>query len=64
MARTDGEVRRAMEAGYNKAMEDCKFGPELYVAGFVDGMLFLKDGTIPESRMEKMLREYEQMNKE
>ena len=64
MARTEGEVRRAMEAGYNKAMEDSKFGPELYVAGFVDGMLFQKDGTIPESRMEKMLREYEQKNKE
>ena len=51
------ELKKAIEAGYNKAISECKFDASLYIAGFMDGMRYQKDGTIPEDLLSKYLRE-------
>lgn len=51
------ELKKAIEAEYNKAISECKFGASLYITGFLDGMNYQKDGTIPEDLLSKFLRE-------
>lgn len=51
------ELKKAMEAGYNKAISECKFGASLYITGFLDGMNYQKDGTIPEDLLSKFIKE-------
>ena len=51
------DVKKAMAAGYDKAISECKYGASLYIAGFLDGMNYQKDGTIPEDLLSKFIRE-------
>ena len=57
MAKTREELMAVIKSGYEKALEDFKVDAGLYIAGFLDGMMYQKDGTIPESRLAKALRE-------
>jgi len=52
------QLIRAMHVGYDKALSECKTDATLYVAGFIDGMRYQNDGTIPESEFSKALREF------
>lgn len=51
------DVKKAMAAGYDKAISECKYGASLYIAGFLDGMNYQKDGTIPEDLLSKYLKQ-------
>ena len=51
------ELTKVMYQGYNAAIGKGNIGASLYARGFLDGMNYQKDGTIPEDEIAKALRE-------
>lgn len=49
------ELIRIIHKGYNAALDSCFDNKTLYVRGFLDGMKFQKDGTIPKDNLDKIL---------
>ena len=49
------ELIRIMHKGYCAALDSCFGDKALYAKGFLDGMNFQKDGTIPKGNLDKML---------
>lgn len=45
--------------GYWAALDSCFDNKSLYTRGFLDGMMFQKDGTIPKSNFDKILEKFE-----
>lgn len=52
---TKEELIKIMHKGYSAALDGCFNGKTLYAKGFLDGMKYQKDGTIPKSNIDKML---------
>ena len=52
---TKEELIKIMHKGYSAALDSCSDSKSLYAKGFLDGMKFQKDGTIPKSDFDKML---------
>lgn len=53
------ELIRIMHKGYCAALDSCCSSQALYVKGFIDGMNYQEDGTIPKSNFDKMLEKFE-----
>lgn len=53
------ELLRIINKGYWAALSSCFDNRSLYAKGFLDGMKFQKDGTIPKSDFDKMLEKFE-----
>ena len=53
------ELIRIMHKGYCAALDSCFDNKTLYAKGFIDGMKFQKDRTIPKSNFDKMSEEFE-----
>jgi hypothetical protein len=53
------ELIRIIYEGYGAALDGCFDNKSLYAQGFLDGMMFQKDGTIPKSNFDKMLEKFE-----
>ena len=53
------ELIRITFKGYCAALDSCFDNKTFYAKGFLDGMKFQKDGTIPKSNLDKMLEELE-----
>ena len=53
------ELIRIIYKGYCAALDSCFDNKTLYIKGFIDGMKFQKDGTIPKSDFDKMLETFE-----
>lgn len=49
------ELIRIIHQGYSAALDDCFDNRTIYARGFLDGMKFQKDGTIPKGILDKML---------
>ena len=49
------ELIRIIHKGYCAALDSCFGDKALYAKGFLDGMKFQKDGTIPKSNLDKIL---------
>ena len=49
------ELIKVIHKGYNAALDSCSNTKTLYAQGFLDGMKFQKDGTIPKSDFDRML---------
>lgn len=45
--------------GYCAALDSCFGSQALYAKGFLDGMKYQRDGTIPKSNLDKMLEKFE-----
>ena len=53
------ELIRILHKGYNAALDNCTDNRTFYAQGFLDGMKFQKDRTIPKSDFDKMLEKFE-----
>ena len=53
------ELIRIMHKGYCAALDSCFSDKALYAKGFLDGMKFQKDGTIPKDNFDKILEKIE-----
>jgi len=53
------ELIKIIHKGYCAALDSCFDDKTIYAKGFLDGMRFQKDGTIPKSNFDKMLEKYE-----
>jgi len=60
---TQEELFEIVAKGYEAALSSCFDGGALYARGFVDGMAFQKDGTIPMSKLDRILKEIEDKKK-
>ena len=49
------ELIKIMHKGYSVALDNCFDSGTLYARGFLDGMKFQKDGTIPKGNLDKIL---------
>ena len=55
MATIKEELIRIIHKGYCAALDSCFDSKTLYAKGFLDGMKFQKDGTIPKGNLDKIL---------
>lgn len=53
------ELIRILHKGYCAALDNCFDNKTIYAQGFLDGMKFQKDGTIPKSNFDKALEKSE-----
>ena len=60
---TKEELFEIIQKGYAAALSSCFDGAALYARGFLDGMLFERDGTRPMSKLDMMLKELEDKKK-
>ena len=49
------ELIKIIHKGYDAALDSCFDSKILYARGFLDGMKFQKDGTIPKGNLDKIL---------
>lgn len=56
---TEKELARIIYKGYFAALDSCFDNKTLYAKGFIDGIKFQKDGTIPKSKFDRILEEIE-----
>ena len=59
MATIKEELVRIIYKGYCAALDSCFDSKSLYTKGFIDGMKFQKDGTVPKSNFDKILEKFE-----
>jgi hypothetical protein len=60
---TEEEFLKIIHKGYCAALDSCFDSQNLYTKGFLDGMGFQKDGTIPQSKLDKILEKLEKDKK-
>ena len=56
---TTEDLIKIMHSGYVASLDHCFDGASLYSQGFIDGMKFQKDGTIPMSNLDRALKSIE-----
>lgn len=59
MATKKEELIKIISKGYYAALDSCFDNKTLYAKGFLDGMKFQKDGTVPKSNFDKALEKFE-----